>query len=69
MISVGGVVGALISSVVAAGVVVAVIAGRISLVSDASAQSGHQHECGDRDRSAWSRCEFRVSHDVILAFH
>jgi len=47
---------------------VTIIAGRVARVSDASTQRGRQQECCDRDQPASSRCELRVSHDVILAF-
>jgi hypothetical protein len=50
------------------GLAVAVIAGWVARVSNAPAQRARQHECGERDQSAPSRCELLVSHDVILAF-
>jgi hypothetical protein len=42
----------------------------VSLLSGgAPAKRGRQHECGERDQSASSRCTLPVSHDVILSFH
>jgi hypothetical protein len=42
----------------------------VSLLSGgAPAKRGRQHECGERDQSASSRCTLPVSHDVILRFY
>jgi hypothetical protein len=54
VIAVRGTVGARITGVVAAGIVVAVIAGWVARVSDAPAPRGRQQKRGERDQSSVS---------------
>lgn len=57
-----------ISCVVPVGITVAVGAGRVPWVRDASAQHCCQEQHGNRDQASSRRGEFRISHDVILIF-